>query len=293
MAEERTARMSSVLGETSVVVGNVHGTGDLEIRGRVQGSVALSGRVLIAETGVVLGNVEATHIDVAGEVRGDLSAKDGVEVQTQGRVEGNIEAPRVGIEGGARVRGMLRTGGELPLPQGKAPGPSERTGRKDGSDRTVDVPSLDSAEKGDELSTPPKHPEPEHRGREQVQQRNESSRHHESQHTREPRPNADSPLRGGERSRKLKPARGQESERRSDEQLRKPELRKPEPRKPEPRKPELRKPELRRPEPKKPDPGKAEAGKAEARKPDPSKSERRKGPPAPPTFIKGSRGRAK
>jgi cytoskeletal protein CcmA (bactofilin family) len=118
MSEERTARMSSVLGETGVVIGNVEGIGDLEIRGRVQGSISLNGRVLIAETGSVLGNVEATHIAVAGEVRGGLNAKDGVEVQAQGRVEGNVEAPRVGIEAGARVRGMLRTGGELPTPKG-------------------------------------------------------------------------------------------------------------------------------------------------------------------------------
>lgn len=113
MAEQHTPKMSSVLGETAVIIGNVTGTGDLEIRGRVQGSVSLAGRVLVAESGTVLGGIEATDIAVAGEVRGDLVANDGVEVHASGRVEGNIEAPRVGIEAGARVRGMLRTGVEL------------------------------------------------------------------------------------------------------------------------------------------------------------------------------------
>ncbi len=124
MVDEKTTKMSSVLGETSVVVGNVNGSGDLEIRGRVQGSVTIDGRVLISETGVVLGGVEATHVAVAGEIRGDLTARDGVEVQAQGRVEGNIEAPRVGIEAGARVRGMLRTGGDLPTSGTDEPAPS-------------------------------------------------------------------------------------------------------------------------------------------------------------------------
>ena len=103
MTDERSPRMSSVLGETGIVIGNVDGNGDLEIRGRVQGSITLSGRVFVAESGVVLGNVEATNITVAGEVRGDLAASDGVEVHALGRVEGSIEAPRVGIEAGARV----------------------------------------------------------------------------------------------------------------------------------------------------------------------------------------------
>lgn len=114
MSGDSTTRMSSVLGPTAVVIGNVKGAGDLEIRGRVQGSVAVVGRISIADSGVVLGDVEAIQISVAGEVRGSLVAQDGVAIASSGRVEGDIAAPRVGIEAGARVRGHLRTGGELP-----------------------------------------------------------------------------------------------------------------------------------------------------------------------------------
>jgi cytoskeletal protein CcmA (bactofilin family) len=110
MTEEKRTRMSSVLGETAVVIGNVKGAGDLEIRGRVQGSVEVTGRILVANSAVVLGGIDAVHISVAGQVRGDLSASDGVHIHASGHVEGNIFAPRVGIDTGARVRGVLRTG---------------------------------------------------------------------------------------------------------------------------------------------------------------------------------------
>ncbi len=113
MTGEKTARMSSVLGPSAVVIGNVQGSGDFEVRGRVQGSIALSGRVHIADGGVVLGDIEATHVSVAGEVRGQVLAQDGVLVASSGRVEGDIAAPRVGIEAGARVQGHVRAGGEL------------------------------------------------------------------------------------------------------------------------------------------------------------------------------------
>lgn len=114
MTDDRKARMTSVLGETAVVVGNVRGLGDLEIRGRVQGSVELQGRVLVAASGVVLGDVEATTIIVSGEVRGDLTARETVLIEGSGQVEGNITAPRVGVETGARVHGNLRTGEAVP-----------------------------------------------------------------------------------------------------------------------------------------------------------------------------------
>ena len=108
-----SSRMASVVGGSAVVIGNIHGSGDLEVRGRIQGSIEITGRVLISETGLVLGSIEATHIHVSGQVRGDLAAEDGVLIAAQGRVEGNISAPRVGIEAGARVRGILRTGDEI------------------------------------------------------------------------------------------------------------------------------------------------------------------------------------
>ncbi len=110
MSDERGARMSSVLGSTAIVLGNVSGQGDLEIRGHVQGNVTLDGRVAVATGGIVLGAIEAVHVTVLGTVRGDLIARDGVTIGASGEVEGNIVAPRVAIEAGARVRGNLRTG---------------------------------------------------------------------------------------------------------------------------------------------------------------------------------------
>jgi hypothetical protein len=57
MNEEQSARMSAVLGATGVVLGNIQGHGDLEIRGRVQGDIVLDGRVLVAASGLVLGRL--------------------------------------------------------------------------------------------------------------------------------------------------------------------------------------------------------------------------------------------
>lgn len=116
MSEERSARMSSVVGEAGTVLGNVNGSGDLEVRGRVQGAIYLDGRVLVTESGVVQGGIEATHITVQGRVQGDLIASDSVMVGAFGRVEGNLSAPRIGIEAGARVRGILRAGDEEEAP---------------------------------------------------------------------------------------------------------------------------------------------------------------------------------
>lgn len=109
MSSERVNTVASVLSPEVVVIGNVSGQGDLEIRGRVQGNLRLEGRLLLAKGGTVIGNVEATSVVIAGTIHGDIEARSGIEIQGSGSVEGNLAAPRIGIETGAQVRGMLAT----------------------------------------------------------------------------------------------------------------------------------------------------------------------------------------
>ncbi len=110
MSPDTSKRIPSILGASSLVVGNINGDGDLEIRGKVQGDIRTTGLIRVSSTGIVIGQLEGRALEVAGQVRGDLRADDGVEITNSGQVVGQIEAPRVGIEAGAVVRGQLITG---------------------------------------------------------------------------------------------------------------------------------------------------------------------------------------
>jgi len=104
----------SIIGPTSIVIGDVTGRGDLEIIGRVQGDVVLEGTVTVAPDGVVLGSIRAQGVRVAGRVDGSVVAKESLSLQAGANVSGDLVAARLGIEEGARVRGTVRTeGGDL------------------------------------------------------------------------------------------------------------------------------------------------------------------------------------
>jgi cytoskeletal protein CcmA (bactofilin family) len=105
----------SVIGPDTVVHGNVRGQGSLEILGRVDGDVQLTGDVSVGEGGAVRGNISAATISVSGAVQGDLRASAAVLVERGGRVLGDLAAPRIGIASGALVRGSVRTEGEPSL----------------------------------------------------------------------------------------------------------------------------------------------------------------------------------
>ncbi len=91
------------------------------IRGRV---VAREGCVLvIGESGIVEGDIQADTLFVDGFVHGDIRALTRVVVSRTGRVVGNIETPSLQIDFGAHFEGLCgmenaRLLGSSPQPAG-------------------------------------------------------------------------------------------------------------------------------------------------------------------------------
>ncbi|HTA92804.1 MAG TPA: polymer-forming cytoskeletal protein [Polyangiaceae bacterium] len=106
---------NSVIGADTVVSGHIRGQGSLEILGRVEGDVTLTGNVVVGATGRVRGNLSAAQLTVAGQVQGDLRGTEVVLVERGARVAGDIASPRIGIAPGALVRGHVQTDGEPAL----------------------------------------------------------------------------------------------------------------------------------------------------------------------------------
>jgi cytoskeletal protein CcmA (bactofilin family) len=110
---------SSVIGPTTVIVGSIRGEGDLEILGRVEGSVVVQGEVTIGDGALVKSDVRARRVIVRGAVRGHVSADELLILEAGARVLGDLGAPQVGIRPGGLVKGHVSTAGPLPLERPK------------------------------------------------------------------------------------------------------------------------------------------------------------------------------
>src|SRR5262245_49494662 len=105
----------SVIGPATAVRGDVRGDGDLEILGRVEGSVIVSGELTIGEGALVKSDVRARRVIVRGAVRGNVSADELLILEAGARVLGDLGAPQVGIRPGGLVKGHVSTSGPLGL----------------------------------------------------------------------------------------------------------------------------------------------------------------------------------
>lgn len=100
------------IGRTSFVRGRLSGEGDLEIAGRVEGDIAVTGDVLVDATGLVAANISGARVVVRGAIKGDLAATEALVLEAGARVVGDLRSPRIAIAQGALVRGQVEAGGQ-------------------------------------------------------------------------------------------------------------------------------------------------------------------------------------
>jgi cytoskeletal protein CcmA (bactofilin family) len=96
------------IGKTVVILGELKGSEDLIVDGRVEGTVSLSeSRLTIGPDAHVSANLSARDILILGRVQGNLAATGRVELRAGCSVEGDIRALRLSVEDNALFRGKV------------------------------------------------------------------------------------------------------------------------------------------------------------------------------------------
>jgi cytoskeletal protein CcmA (bactofilin family) len=108
------ADTACIIGEGIQIRGNLSGSGDLVVRGRVEGFISLQDHLRVEQTGIVVANIETRGVTVDGQMSGDIDASEQISISSTATVIGDIRAPEIEIADGARFRGKLDM--EVPLP---------------------------------------------------------------------------------------------------------------------------------------------------------------------------------
>ena len=96
------------IGKTVVICGEVKGSEDLIVDGRVEGTVSLSdSRLTIGPSANVAADLSAKDVLILGQVLGNVVASGRVELRAGCTVEGDIRALRLAVEDNAVFRGKV------------------------------------------------------------------------------------------------------------------------------------------------------------------------------------------
>jgi cytoskeletal protein CcmA (bactofilin family) len=104
-------------GQTIVIKGEISGSEDLTIAGRVEGQINLKGRVLtLAPGSFVKGDISAGTVVVSGKVDGSIAASSRLDIRETASIEGTLTAPCLLIVDGAQVNATV----EMPVAERRA-----------------------------------------------------------------------------------------------------------------------------------------------------------------------------
>ena len=108
------------IGKSVIIKGELSGSEDLTIEGKVEGEIELRDHILtIGPNGKIKAQVFAKSVIVVGSVTGNITATEKINIRENGSVEGDINAPTIAISEGAQFRGSIDMQRQ-PVPQGAA-----------------------------------------------------------------------------------------------------------------------------------------------------------------------------
>jgi cytoskeletal protein CcmA (bactofilin family) len=98
---------SITLGPRDSLEGKLVTDGDLQIFGAAQGQIQASGDVSLEDGSTVLASVDASNVSVRGSLEGDVTARGRLLIAGSGGVSGNVKVARLAVEDGATFNGNI------------------------------------------------------------------------------------------------------------------------------------------------------------------------------------------
>jgi cytoskeletal protein CcmA (bactofilin family) len=101
----------TLISRATRVVGDLHFTGELQLEGKVTGNIIADNekdaKLVIADTGLVEGEVRAPIVIVNGKVQGNIYSSKHLELAAKGNVVGTVHYHSIEMVKGAQVNGSM------------------------------------------------------------------------------------------------------------------------------------------------------------------------------------------
>lgn len=87
------------------ITGDLSGSSDLRIAGKIKGNISTTGDVVVENSGYIEGTIKTKNATIAGNVSGDIVCSEKLVLEAKSFVVGNIRTKLLVIECGARLKG--------------------------------------------------------------------------------------------------------------------------------------------------------------------------------------------
>lgn len=107
---EQETQSINLIGNGTIIKGDVKANGDIRIDGTLQGSLHSKGKVVIGSSGMVEGEITCQNADISGVVKAQISVAELLSLKSTAKLTGDITTNKLAIEPGAVFSGSCTMG---------------------------------------------------------------------------------------------------------------------------------------------------------------------------------------
>lgn len=100
----------NIIGNGTLIKGEIESNGDIRIDGQVVGSIRSNGKVVIGQNGIVEGEINCKTADLSGMIKGILNVEELTTMKSTSKMEGELNTKQLFIEIGAAFTGKCQMG---------------------------------------------------------------------------------------------------------------------------------------------------------------------------------------
>jgi len=91
-------------------IGEIWYEGNVQIDGKLEGTIHTKGTLVIGDRAVVKAKIEAGSVICKGKIQGEVVAKESIKLLSPGLIDGTMSAPRLSVENGGVFNGRVSMG---------------------------------------------------------------------------------------------------------------------------------------------------------------------------------------
>ena len=103
--KKKDTTINTIIGEDTIITGNIQLQGNLIIYGQINGDISTGGAITISTTAKIRGNLSGEDLNIGGDVEGNISGSGKVILGEKAQLKGDIQAGQIVIEDGAKFDG--------------------------------------------------------------------------------------------------------------------------------------------------------------------------------------------
>ena len=96
-----------MIGEKTFIKGSIQAKENLNVLGRVEGTIESSGDISVGESGFVEATIRGNAVMISGHVQGTVEATNLFCLHRTGTLSGEVKSPRIQIEEGSIFQGRI------------------------------------------------------------------------------------------------------------------------------------------------------------------------------------------